>query len=64
VSIAGCLNRGKTEVRTPKMGVDELGIRFDGADMAGEETIRCRRLRSRAARALQVMKNGYLRMGL
>jgi hypothetical protein len=40
MSVAGYLGAGKTEVRMPKMGVDELGIRFEGGGTAGEETIR------------------------
>jgi hypothetical protein len=40
MSIAGYLSAGKTEVRTPKKGVDELDIRFEGAVANGEEAVR------------------------
>jgi hypothetical protein len=39
MSVAGYLSSGKTEVRMPKKGVDELGIRIEGAVANGEEAV-------------------------
>jgi hypothetical protein len=40
MSIAGYLRAGTTEVRMPKKGVDELGIRFEGVAANGERAVR------------------------
>lgn len=40
MSIAGYLSAGATEVRMPKKGVDELGIRFEGVATNGEGAVR------------------------
>jgi hypothetical protein len=40
MSVAGYLGAGKTELRTPKKGVDELGIRIEGAVPKAEEAVR------------------------
>jgi hypothetical protein len=37
MSIAGYLSAGRPELRMPKKGTDELGIRFEGPDATGEE---------------------------
>jgi hypothetical protein len=39
MSIAGYLSAGKREVRMPKKGGDESGIRFDGAVLTGEKSV-------------------------
>jgi hypothetical protein len=39
MSVAGYLGAGKTDVRMPKKGVDELGIRFEGAVLTGEKSV-------------------------
>jgi hypothetical protein len=40
MSIAGYLSTGKTELQMPMTGVDELGIRFEGAVANAEEAVR------------------------
>jgi hypothetical protein len=40
MSIAGYLSASRVNLRLPKKGVDELGIRFDGAAATGEENVR------------------------
>jgi hypothetical protein len=39
MSVAGYLSAGKPELRMPKKGRDELGIRFEGAVVTGEKTV-------------------------
>jgi hypothetical protein len=40
MSIAGYLSPSRVNLRLPEKGVDELGIRFEGAAGTGEEAVR------------------------